>query len=250
MRLAHFQTSVIFAAILVLVGCQQRDGSPDISPDRREVVTLAPTSEPSQEVLRLLALGDSYTIGQGVEASARWPEQLNERLRENGFAVSPPEIIARTGWTTQQLLRTIELSSLRGPYDIVTLMIGVNNQFHGLGVQEYREDLVSLLDRAVTLAGGETSRVIVISIPDWGATPFASGRDGDRIRKEIDLFNAVNREQTAIAGARYVDVTPVSREAPTDPDLVADDGLHPSAKMYGMWVELILPEALAILRGQ
>ena len=132
----------------------------------------------------------------------------------------------------------------------MTLMIGVNNQFHGLGVQEYREDLVSLLDRAVTLAGGETCRVIVISIPDWGATPFARGRDLDRIHKEIDLFNSVNREQTAIAGARYVDVTPVSREAPTDPDLVAADGLHPSAKMYGRWVELILPEALAILRGQ
>ncbi len=197
--------------------------------------------------IRYLALGDSYTIGESVSPSQCWPEQLAVRLRRRGFSINPPTIIARTGWTTGELWDGIEDANPHGTFELVSLLIGVNNQYRGLDVSHYRDQFRRLLGRAVAFAGGQARRVLVLSIPDWGVTPFASGRDPARIARAIDSFNAANRAATAQAAARYVDVTPTSRAAATDRSLIATDGLHPSGEMYARWVELALPEVLAAL---
>ena len=187
-----------------------------------------------------LALGDSYTIGESVAEDERWPNQLARAI-----GLDKPLIIAKTGWTTDELSAAIDKADPRGPYDLVTLLIGVNNQYRGRDAEQYRREFAALLARAIGFAGGNPSRVVVVSIPDWGVTPFAANRDRAKIGSEIDHFNAINREETLKAKARYVDITPVSRRAATDPSLVAGDGLHPSGKMYAEWVKLITPEALA-----
>jgi lysophospholipase L1-like esterase len=206
-----------------------------------------PTTTPAAKgELRFLALGDSYTIGESVQPEERWPVQLAARLRAEGIPVADPVIIARTGWRTDDLSAGIDRANPQGPFDIVGLLIGVNNQYQGRSADAYRGEFAALLKRAIAFAaGGDPARVIVLSIPDWGATPFAAGPDRARIGAEIDRFNAINREETKRAGARYVDVTPESREAPNRPELIAGDGLHPSGKMYGQWVRLVLSETKA-----
>jgi lysophospholipase L1-like esterase len=199
---------------------------------------------------RFLALGDSYTIGESVAVADRWPNQLAQALRAKEMSIADPEIIAKTGWTTDELSAAIDAAKPHGPYALVTLLIGVNNQYRGRDAEQYRKEFVALLHRAIGFAGGDAKRVIVVSIPDWGATPFAEGRDRAKIGAEIDHFNAVAREEAVRAGAHYADVTPISRHAATDPAPVAPDGLHPSAKMYAEWVSVILPQAEAALRGR
>lgn len=196
---------------------------------------------------RFLALGDSYTIGESVAVADRWPNQLALHLRQSGIAIADPEITAKTGWTTDELSTAIDAARPQGPYALVTLLIGVNNQYRGRDAEQYRKEFAVLLKRAIAFAGGDPKRVVVVSIPDWGVTPFASGRDRAKIGREIDLFNGINREETKRAGARYADVTPESRLAAADPTLVAPDGLHPSAKMYAQWVSVIEPQARAAL---
>jgi lysophospholipase L1-like esterase len=208
------------------------------------------TSEAEAEetaTLRFLALGDSYTIGEGVEPGDRWPVQLVALLRAEGFDIAAPEIIATTGWTTDELDAGIDTARPQGRYGLVSLLIGVNNQYRGRSGKEYRDQFRALLGRAIGFARGEPKRVLVLSIPDWGVTPFASGRDRHGIAAEIDAFNAVNRGEALRAGVRYVDVTAISRRAVSEPDLVAGDGLHPSGAMYRAWADLVLPEALAAL---
>lgn len=185
---------------------------------------------------RFLALGDSYTIGEGVDPAERWPERVVALLRARGTNVGDPEIIARTGWTTDELAAGIAAAAPRGPYDLVSLLIGVNNQFRGRDAAEYRAQFRALLAQSVAFAGGVARRVVVVSIPDWGVTPCAEGRDRAAIGAEIDWFNAIGREEAASAGARFVDITPVSREM--GEDWVASDGLHPSARQYQRWAEL------------
>ena len=179
----------------------------------------------------------------------RWPVQLVQRLRESGINITEPEIIARTGWTTRELSLAIDSADPQGPYEVVTLMIGVNDQFRGRDVMDYQANFETLLRRAIVFAGGDPSRVIVVSIPDWSVTPFAEGSDRARLSGEIELFNTSCRNVAEATGVRYVDVTPVSREAETDRDLLARDLLHPSGKMYAAWTDLILPEAIAILKN-
>jgi lysophospholipase L1-like esterase len=191
--------------------------------------------------MRFLALGDSYTIGESVAASERWPVQLARLLREQQIAMDDPLIIARTGWTTAELSAVIDRAKPQGVYDLVSLLIGVNNQYRGRSEEEYRREFVTLLQRAIGFADQRPGRVIVLSIPDWGVTPFAGGRDRAAIGAAIDRFNAINREETERAGAQYVDVTPVSREAVNDPALIARDGLHPSGKMCAEWARLAMP---------
>jgi len=197
--------------------------------------------------MRYLALGDSYTIGESVTPTERWPVQLAAQLHAHDLALADPLIIARTGWTTDELLAGIERQTSQGPFDLVSLLIGVNNQYRGRSSEEYRTQFQQLLHTAITLAGGHPDHVIVLSIPDWGVTPFAAGRQRATIAAAIDRFNATNRAETLQAGARYVDITPVSRQALHDTTLIASDGLHPSGKMYTKWVELVLPTALAAL---
>ncbi len=198
---------------------------------------------------RFLALGDSYTIGESVATADRWPNQLALHLRESGIDIAYPEIIAKTGWTTDELSSAIDAAKPHGPYALVTLLIGVNNQYRGRDAEQYRKEFVALLQRAIAFAGNDPKRVVVVSIPDWGVTPFAAGRDRAKIGTEIDHFNAINAEETKRAGARYADISPVSRHAAVDPALVAPDGLHPSSKMYAEWVRIILPQAEAALKG-
>jgi lysophospholipase L1-like esterase len=208
---------------------------------------VAVSGETAMPVVRYLALGDSYTIGESVDKAERWPNQLAARLGQEGYETEVT-VIARTGWTTDELWQGIKEREINPPYDLVSLLIGVNNQYRGRDTDEYRGQFVFLLSKAIEYAGGDANRVLVLSIPDWGVTPFAAGRDGGRIAREIDQFNAVNREETEKAGAHYVDVTPGSRRAVNDPTLIASDGLHPSGKMYAEWAELALPVTLEILK--
>ncbi|MBK7893558.1 MAG: SGNH/GDSL hydrolase family protein [Anaerolineaceae bacterium] len=197
--------------------------------------------------LRYLALGDSYTIGESVAVAERWPVQLVAALREQGMAIAEPEIIAKTGWTTAELAEGIALAQPQGPYDLVSLLIGVNNQYRGLSQEQYREQFVGLLETAVTLADNNPNRVFIVSIPDWGVTPFGQRRDFQGVSAAIDAFNAINRAETESRGIVYIDITPNSRQAINERTLIADDGLHPSGEMYRQWVELILPTAKYLL---
>ena len=193
--------------------------------------------------MRFLALGDSYTIGESVPPSERWPVQLTAFLRAKEFKVDDPVIIATTGWTTDELSAGIDRADPQGTYDLVSLLIGVNNQYRRRDLEEYRRQFVALLKRAVGFANGQSSHVLVLSIPDWSVAPFAAGRDRAKIAAEIDQFNVINREEAERAGAHYIDVTSISRQAAADPDLIAGDGLHPSGKMYAEWARLALPVA-------
>ncbi len=202
--------------------------------------------------MRFLALGDSYTIGESVAPEERWPVQLGTLLRAEGLDVGGPTIIATTGWTTDELSAGIDRANPQGAFDLVSLLIGVNNQYRGRGQDEYREQFAALLQRAIGFAGGNPARVLVLSIPDWGVTPFAARleRDPAAVAADIDAFNAINRAETERPGAHYVDVTPFSREAAHAPSLLADDGLHPSGRMYAEWARLALPAARAALGGK
>ena len=197
---------------------------------------------------RFLALGDSYTIGEGVPVDSSFPYQTVELLNKKGFKVSPPEIIARTGWTTDELMAAINNANLNPPYDVVTLLIGVNNQYRGRTRDEYGQQFRQLLEKAIQLTGNRNSRVFVISIPDWGSTPYAQGRNREQIAKEIDEFNAVNRSITNEKSIVYLDITAGSKEALTDHSLVTMDGLHPSAKEYKRWSQLLVAAIEDVLR--
>lgn len=208
---------------------------------------IAKTNNEKVETMHYLALGDSYTIGEGVATEERWPVQLATRLRQAGIAIEDPTIIARTGWTTDELIAGIKRQQPQGPFDLVSLLIGVNNQFRGREEAEYREQFRSLLQTAIAFAGGDTNHVLVLSIPDWGVTPFARGRNGAEIASAIDRFNAINQAESELAGVHYADITPISRQAAADLTLLADDELHPSGKMYAQWVALVLPIVKAVL---
>lgn len=199
----------------------------------------------SKRTVKFLALGDSYTIGESVPVEERWPHQLADMLHDD-FSVEV-SIIAKTGWTTGELWEGIQIADPQGPYDMVSLLIGVNNQYRGNDINEYRDEFIFLLEKAVEYAGGNPNHVFVLSIPDWGVTPFASDRNRVQIAQEIDAFNRVNFEESKNLGVHYVDVTPVSRGALNDISLVAPDGLHPSGKMYADWAKLALPIARLIL---
>jgi lysophospholipase L1-like esterase len=187
--------------------------------------------------LRYLALGDSYTIGEGVAVGERWPVLLAERLRADGIPVAPPRIIATTGWTTDELSAAMDAAEPLGEWDLVSLLIGVNNQYRGRPVADFEAEFGALLERAVKLARGRADRVIVLAIPDWGVTPFAEGRDRAAIARELDAYNAAKRTICARRGVAFVDIAPVSRRLGADPASLAADGLHPGAALYRHWAQ-------------
>lgn len=199
---------------------------------------------------RFLALGDSYTIGEGVRAEERWPSQLAAAVRATGIRLADPQILATTGWTTSELLEAIDAAPPPGHFDVVSLQIGVNDQYRGSGVEVFRSGLTALIKRAIQHAANDPSRVVVLSIPDWSVTPFAASdpRDPKTIAAQIDSLNAVTRVITHEAGSAFVDVTTDSRRARENQTLIAADGLHPSAAMYANWVRMVLPAVLRILR--
>ncbi len=194
--------------------------------------------------LSYLALGDSYTIGESVAENERWPVQLSKSLTKSGVEVASPQIIARTGWTTDELKAKIVSENITKTYDLVSLLIGVNNQYRGRSVEQFRTEFIDLLETALKFAGNEPERVFVVSIPDWGVTPFGGKGQNKTISEEIDVFNKVKKEETVKKGILYIDITPISRQAINDATLIATDALHPSGKMYQQWVEKISPELL------
>jgi lysophospholipase L1-like esterase len=194
--------------------------------------------------LSYLALGDSYTIGESVAESERWPVQLSKSLAKNGVEVASPQIIAQTGWTTDELKEKIVSENITKTYDLVSLLIGVNNQYRGRSVEQFQTEFIELLETAIKFAGYKSEQVFVVSIPDWGITPFGGKGQNKTISKQIDLFNKVKKEETDKKGILFIDITPISRLAINDISLIAKDGLHPSEKMYRQWVEKILPELL------
>jgi lysophospholipase L1-like esterase len=194
--------------------------------------------------LRYLALGDSYTIGEGVADGERWPELWAAALAKVGNDVAPPRLLARTGWSTDELAAAMDEAEPLGQWDLVSLLIGVNDQYRGRTAEEYAAAYAPLLRRAIALAGDRPERVLALSIPDWSVTPFAkaSGRHAAGIAAQIDAFNAVARGECARAGVAFLDITGLTREAGMDPAMLVDDGLHPSAAMYSAWVEKIFDE--------
>jgi lysophospholipase L1-like esterase len=211
-------------------------------------------ARPTHAPVQYLALGDSYTIGESVEPDGRWPMQLVAALRADGVAIGDPRIVATTGWTTDELSAAIDTAAdaaapLGDDYGLVTLLIGVNNQYRGRTVDEYAHEFAVLLERAIGFAGRRADRVIVLAIPDWGVTPFAaqSGRDVSAIARELDAYNAAAAKLCAQRGVAFVDIAPVSRARGAEPAMLADDGLHPSAAMYSEWARLALPVARRLL---
>ncbi len=186
-----------------------------------------------------LALGDSYTIGEGVPLQESFPYQVVQLLRRNGLMFHAPEIIAKTGWTTDELLSTLSTTRLLPSYDFVSLLIGVNNQYRKRSLEEYRQQFETLLKKALRLSGNNPSRVNVLSIPDWGVTPYAAQRDQDNIAEEIDDFNLINKSIVLQHQTHYIDITSGSKEAATNASLIAADGLHPSAIEYARWAKLV-----------
>lgn len=212
--------------ILICSGC---------SPD-----TEMPVSQPDKQ-LQFLALGDSYTIGQGVEESLRFPHQTTDLLRSDGLSIQTPRYIAQTGWTSDQLLNAIDRAGLSDTFDVVTLLIGVNDQYRGRDTASYKKGFISCLKHALALAGNRSERVVVLSIPDYSVTPVGRNGDSLNISMEIDRFNQLNRKIAEQEQVAYLDVTTSSRRASSDGQLIATDGLHPSGLEYRNWAAMLSP---------
>jgi lysophospholipase L1-like esterase len=232
---------IILIAITALLGCNNKA-------DNTPVTTNTSNIKSMTDSLTYLALGDSYTIGESVSQDESYPYQLSNLLASTAHPVKHPTIIATTGWTTDNLIDAVAGSNIdTRKFDLVTLLIGVNDQYQALSQSNYRAKFIQILNTAIKFAHGNTSRVFVLSIPDWGVTPFANGQD-NTIGPQIDQFNAINKAESLKAGANYLNITPISKQAATDLSLVAPDGLHPSGKMYTMWVKLLEPMVAAQLK--
>ena len=190
-----------------------------------------------------LALGDSYTIGEMVPPPDNFPNQVSSMLQNDSIDFQPPRIIAKTGWTTDELeagiIAAYNADSSRTTYDFVSLLIGVNDQYRGHTVDSYKPAFEELLKIAISIAGNKAERVVVLSIPDWGVTPFADGRDRAQIAREIDAYNAANKQIAEQYHVHYIDITSWTREAAADNSLLAADGLHPCGKEYKRWAEAV-----------
>ena len=208
-------------------------------------VLLIFTSKPAAKMsfpYTLLCLGDSYTTGESVLPAQNFPNQTVQLLRQSNYQFEDPEIVAKTGWTTDELQNAINHHSFKSPYDFVTLLIGVNDQYRGRTIEDYRPAFESLLKQAIQFANGKANHVTVLSIPDWGITPFAKndpGKDQQQIATEIEMYNKANKEIAEFYQANYLDITPGSRKAINDLSLLASDSLHPSGKEYANWAEKI-----------
>ena len=197
-----------------------------------------------------LALGDSYTIGEQVPMQENFPHQLAKMLNEKGVKTATPVIIAKTGWTTDELAASIREHNLHETFTFVTLLIGVNNQYRGRDLANYKEEFTQLLDQAIVFANGHTQNVFVVSIPDWGVTPFAEGKDRAKVAHEIDAYNKAAREITLMHKCHFTDITDSTRKNGTTKEYLAEDGLHPSEKEYKIWAERLVPGVYAVLKDQ
>ncbi len=199
-----------------------------------------------------LALGDSYTIGEKVERNKNWPNQLAQRLNAKGYAIAEPRIIAVTGWTTDELIEGIAKSDLgsEARFDLVSLLIGVNNQYRGYPIEQYKKEFRQLLQQAIAFAGGDATKVFVVAIPDYGVTPLGQGKDPEKIDRELRQYNQIARDMAAEYGIPFADTYAASKQALGQPTLTASDDLHPSAQMYSLWTDVIEPVAEALVKAQ
>jgi lysophospholipase L1-like esterase len=204
----------------------------------------------SMNTFTYLALGDSYTIGESVPADANFPAQLTKKLEDNtNLSCNKLKIVAKTGWTTDELLKGIQRAKPGNGYDLVTLLIGVNNQYRSYEKDQYTKEFAELLNLAINYASGNRSKVIVVTIPDYGCTPFGDEM-AEKIYSDLTWYNHAATEIARNSGVKVVDIFPVSRRAKSEPDLIASDNLHPSARMYTLWAELIHPVAAHILNSE
>lgn len=205
--------------------------------------------KPDTMPIRYLAMGDSYTVGTALDNSAlRFPYQLAARLNADGIPTETPDIIAQNGWTSGDLMLATNMFQPENPYQLVSLLIGVNNQYQGLKIENYRNDITLLMQRAIQYAGGDPSRVFVFSIPDYGVTPFGKNKDASgEISRELDDYNRVNREVAMKLGISWYDITPISRK---QSQYIARDGLHPSGKMYELWVDTYYDKITEKIKNQ
>ena len=237
----------LFIPLIILYlasSCKKEDGKIYFMPNPP-----IPVAADTSVAKSYLALGDSYTIGQSVAIADRFPVQATVYLTAQGIPFSAPEIIAQTGWTTANLMSALGAPApLKPRYDIVTLLIGVNNQYQHRPQQEYAEQFLSLLNKAVQYAGNNKKRVIVLSIPDYSVTPYASGSNKALIAREIDSFNLINKTIAMQTGVNYLDITASTRLAANDPSLIAADGLHPSGIAYKLWAEGLVPIIKKVLQ--
>ena len=199
-------------------------------------------TQPDPSAKTYLALGDSYTIGQSVLEAERFPNQTVSLLRAQNIKINDPKIIAASGWVTKNLIDALNTDPPKDNYNVVSLLIGVNNQYQGRRFDDYKTEFTLLLTRAIQYAGNKPTHVFVLSIPDYSVTPFASGSDKEQIAAEIDQYNLVNKSISLQLGVNYLDITPISRES--EPALIASDGLHPSGKQYKRWADLLAPMML------
>lgn len=237
-----FVLLMVFTNSFALQGCIKEK----ISKEDTTVTRPIPSVTGNQKFY--LALGDSYTIGQGVAAEERFPAQTVRLLKQFGINIKDPLYIATTGWTTQNLITAINQQNPQAPFDVVTLLIGVNDQYQRMDTAGYRTRFTQLINKSVELAGNKSSGVVVLSIPDYSATPFVNATDKPRVRKEIDEFNFINKQVAMQNNIQYLDITPSSREAEKDPTLIAGDGLHPSEKEYKKWAERLAPILKTVLQ--
>lgn len=212
------------------------------------VLTLSLSTFSAMAQQTYLALGDSYTIGESVEESERWPVQLVKLLNERGIAIANPKIIAKTGWRTDDLQNGISKDKkLRPSYDLVSLLIGVNNQYQGKPIDQYKKEFEELIKAAVQFANNDPKKVFVVSIPDYGKTPFGAKKES-KIEKELNEYNRIAKHISLSYGIPFFNITPISREAKERLELVAKDKLHPSGQMYTEWVSLFVDEVAKIIK--
>ena len=235
MNAIHFFSIFIKTSIIgIVLSCNKQPSTVD---DSAGTVVAAPPVSIDTSIKHYLALGDSYTIGESVSKTDTYPIVAAAILASQGINFAEPEVIARTGWTTGDLQSAISTTKFNYAFEIVTLLIGVNNQYRGSSLVTYRKEFEQNLKNAIVLAGGKPNHVVVLSIPDYGVTPFGQRDDAGRIAKEIDQFNKINREVSDISKVIYLDITQDSKRALEDHSMVAADSLHFSGKMYRIWAE-------------
>lgn len=230
--MALINSKIVVLALLLLACSEQEDIAEPVVLERQV----------DFEELSYLALGDSYTVGESVATSSSFPTQLEKSLEDDLNTTIQTKIVAKTGWRTDNLLGAIDTADLNNEtFDFITLLIGVNNQYQGLPFSKYEEEFPQLLAVSLKLADNDSNRVVVVSIPDWGFTPFGQNRDRQKISTEIDAYNAFAKSNAEASGIRFIEITDITREGLDRPELVADDGLHPSGEAYKLFVDRIAP---------
>jgi len=232
---------IVFGLLFLMMSCSS--SSEALKPEESEENEI----QDSPNNLSYLALGDSYTIGESVSQDVRWPVQLVKQLRNKGEEINAPRIIAKTGWTTDNLLNAIDANLGNEKYDLVSVLIGVNNQYQNKSLEDYEEDLNTIFTEAIAASKTGKEGVFVVSIPDYGATPFGAS-NAEEIGREIIEFNIILEKVANKFDLSFYNITPISKKAKSDRSLVANDGLHPSGKMYALWVDLFFDEVLEKLQ--